>query len=165
MSDKRGITCCFTGHRPDAFDFGYDEGDPRCRKLKSDLEQAIERAAGDGYRRFVTGMAQGVDMWCAEMVLDMKEDGQPFTLEAAVPARGQAARWNAPLKKRHERILRLCDNVICIGDSLDRETLLMRNRYMLSQSSLVIAVARKKSGGTAYTVNLASRLGITVWYV
>jgi len=165
MPDRKKITCCFTGHRPGAFDFGYDEDDPRCVQLKRELELTIERAAGDGYTRFVTGMAQGVDMWCAEIVLDMKEDGRPLTLEAAVPARGQAARWPAPLRQRHERILRLCDAVYCVGDKLDKETLLMRNRYMLSKSSLVIAVVRKRGGGAAYTANMAARLGITVWYV
>ena len=32
--------CTFTGHRPHKFPWKFDEGDPRCQKLKQELVTA-----------------------------------------------------------------------------------------------------------------------------
>ena len=40
----RERTCCFTGHRPEKLPWGWDEGDPRCRRLKEKLRDAVETA-------------------------------------------------------------------------------------------------------------------------
>ena len=65
-------TCCFTGHRPDKLPWGEEESDPRCLRLKEAVARAVEDAYVSGIRRFITGMARGVDLYCAEAVLALR---------------------------------------------------------------------------------------------
>mgnify|MGYP003312113691 CR=1 FL=1 len=59
-------SCCFTGHRPEKL--SMSEG-----KVKSALLQEIMKSINDGYNVFISGMARGVDMWAAEIVLELKD--------------------------------------------------------------------------------------------
>ena len=62
--------CCFTGHRPQKLPWGFDEDDPRCSELKRRIKAAIRLAVSHGKTMFLTGMAMGSDVWCAEAVLE-----------------------------------------------------------------------------------------------
>ena len=71
MSDNK--VCCFTGHRPQSLPFGFNEQDERCIKLKRLLRKDIERQiTEEGVTHLISGMAIGVDMYAAEIVLDLK---------------------------------------------------------------------------------------------
>ena len=59
-------TCAFTGHRPKGL--GYSESDERCIHLL--IVRMIEE---EGVTHFISGMAQGVDLYAAEIVLELKE--------------------------------------------------------------------------------------------
>ena len=61
--NKKNFRCCFTGHRPNKLVYSEDE-------IKSLLEKAIEKAISYGYVTFITGMAQGTDIWAAEIVIE-----------------------------------------------------------------------------------------------
>ena len=62
-------TCAFTGHRPKGL--GYPESDERCAALKEKLRSLIIRMIDEkGVTHFISSMAQGVDMYTAEIVLD-----------------------------------------------------------------------------------------------
>lgn len=65
--------CAFTGHRPKSFPWKYNETAPDCVLLKGVLAEQIEALADRGVTDFLSGMAQGVDLWCAQIVLDLKE--------------------------------------------------------------------------------------------
>ncbi len=65
--------CAFTGHRPKSFPWGYDESAPGCVLLKEVLAAQISALAEQGVTDFLSGMAQGVDLWCAQIVLDLKK--------------------------------------------------------------------------------------------
>ena len=55
--------CCFTGHRPQKLPWGMNENDPRCVKLKAELDARLDAIYELGYRHFVCGMAIGCDMY------------------------------------------------------------------------------------------------------
>ena len=44
------------------------------------LEEKIREAIDDGFVTFISGMAWGVDIWAAEIVLRLKAEGHRFTL-------------------------------------------------------------------------------------
>ena len=69
------VACAFTGHRPQRFKFKYNENDPGCIALKKALRNEIEALADQGVNYFISGMALGVDMWAAEIVLELKKAG------------------------------------------------------------------------------------------
>ena len=89
-------TCCFTGHRPQKFPWGYDEEWEDCVKLKLKLACEIEAMWKKGVTTFISGMAIGVDMWAAEIVLDLKSAYPQDTIKliAAIPYEGQANKWS-----------------------------------------------------------------------
>ena len=103
-------TCAFTGHRPKGL--GYPESDGRCTALKEKLRSLIIRMMEEeGVTHFISGMAQGVDMYVAEIVLELKEKHPQITLECAIPYERQAVRWPEALRNRYfsiaERLLLL----------------------------------------------------------
>ncbi len=67
------ITCCFTGHRPQSLPWKFNEKDERCLKMKEQLWNEIIKAIKNGYKTFISGMALGFDMICAEIVLELKK--------------------------------------------------------------------------------------------
>jgi hypothetical protein len=71
--DIKNHTICFTGHRSQKLPWRFNEEDERCIRMKDKLKDIIEKAIKDGYDRFITGMALGFDMICAEIVLDTRE--------------------------------------------------------------------------------------------
>lgn len=65
--------CAFTGHRPQSLPFGFNETDDRCVALKEMLRRSIIKLIEEeGVAHFITGMALGVDMYAAEIVLSLK---------------------------------------------------------------------------------------------
>lgn len=93
---KKENTCCFTGHRPQKLPWGYDEEWEDCVKLKIKLACEIERMRQKGITTFISGMAIGVDLWAAEIVLDLKQayPKDMIRLYAAIPFEGQADKWS-----------------------------------------------------------------------
>lgn len=81
QEELRKHRCCFTGHRPNKLD--YSESG-----MKSLLKKAVDNAISDGYVTFITGMAEGVDIWAAEIVLKKKKDNKDLHLICAIPHSG-----------------------------------------------------------------------------
>ena len=67
-------TCTFTGHRAEKLPWGYNENDPRCRRLKRTLYDTLEAVYESGFHRFICGMAEGCDLYFCEAVLALRED-------------------------------------------------------------------------------------------
>ena len=84
-----GKIACATGHRPDKFDFGYNETDIRCINLKKCLKRELIKLIEHDYTHFISGMALGFDMWFAEEVLELKKTYPNIILEAAIPCLNQ----------------------------------------------------------------------------
>ena len=145
-------TVCFTGRRPQKLPWGYNETDERCIKLKQTLTEKIEKAINDGASHFISGMALGVDMWAAEIVIEKKKRGYDITLEAALPHREQSAKWSGQHKTRYNNILKECDKITVISEKYTFSCMMQRNCYMVDKSDRVIAVLDDLSGGTGKTV-------------
>lgn len=75
--------CAFTGHRPQSLPFGFNESDERCIALKQTLRAEIIRLIEqEGVTHFISGMALGVDMYAAEIVLGLKSSYEALLLKA-----------------------------------------------------------------------------------
>ena len=100
-------TCAFTGHRPQHLPFGMNENDERCTDLKETLkEQIINLIETEDVTHFITGMALGIDLYAAELVLDLKARYPSITLESAIPCETQAVKWLAAQRERYYDIVR-----------------------------------------------------------
>lgn len=145
-------TACFTGRRPQKLPWGYNEEDERCLLVRKKLEEEIDMAIASGATHFISGMALGIDMMAAEIIIGKKKSGLPLTLEAAIPHRKQADAWTADSRERYNRILKNCDTVTFVSEYYSAYCMAKRNRYMVDKSDLVIAVTNDFTGGSGKTV-------------
>lgn len=150
--------CCFTGHRPKSLPWGDREEDRRCRDLKDRLRREIRRLyQEEGVVWFLSGMAQGVDTWAAEAVLEARRIWPDIVLECAIPYPGQAALWDRKAQARYAAIVTQCDCQTVLCQHYAQDCFFLRNRYMVDASQFVVAVWNGAPGGTGYTVNYARR--------
>ena len=129
------------------------------------LKQKILIAVNDyGITHFISGMALGVDMDFAVIVLNLRdEERYPVTLECAIPCPDQALKWNAKDKLRYESILIRADEINLISNRYTPDCMLKRNRYMIDNSEIVIAAFNGiEKGGTWYTINYAKKENKTI---
>lgn len=140
--------CCVTGHRyVHAHDVTY---------VKSKLQDEIELAISEHFTTFITGMADGVDLLFAELVIEKKSIYPQLRLEAAIPYCNRLYSKNIQLQK----CLAGCNSIHIQQQKYDMNCYMNRNRYMVDQSSRVIAVYDgRKSGGTLFTMKYAQTLG------
>lgn len=158
----RNNTCCFTGHRYSKLPWGRNERDPRCVKLKNDLANTIRAVYESGVRHFICGMALGCDMFFAEAVIQLRYDEPDITLEAALPCEGQDAKWLPEDQKRYDWILACCDKITLVNREYSRNCMMLRNMYMVQQSSVIIAVFNGAAGGTLNTLRYAYQEGLEI---
>lgn len=151
-------SCCFTGHRPAGLPWGENEGHILCRRTREALAVAIERAYLDGYRRFYSGMARGIDLMAAEVTLHCQELHPDIELVAAIPYAGMARSLPPADLERYCRILDGCreENIHILSPQFYKSCFIQRDRYMVDRCQRIIAVYDGRTpGGTQYTVGYA----------
>lgn len=154
------ISCAFTGHRPQSLPFGFNETDSRCIALKRALhDQITNLIETNGVTHFISGMAIGVDMFAAEIVLGLKAIYPNITLECAFPCETQAAKWSENLRDRYFDIASKCDKETLIQHQYSIDCMDKRNKYMVDNADYVLAVWNGSHSGTGSTVNYAIRQG------
>jgi len=155
--DKMGIVkCCFTGHRRLPFPQNSYQETRLLALLRNYVIALIEQKKVD---YFITGGALRTDTIAAEMVLELKQMYPHISLEIAIPCADQDARWPKADKVRYRRLLKLCDYLIPLQGFYSPGCMDRRNRYMVDQSSYVLAVWTGAAGGTANTVRYALEKG------
>lgn len=152
-----GRTAAFTGHRPQHLPAGGAPFAPEVKRLKYDMCRAIHEAIGRGYLRFISGMAPGFDLWAAKAVLSFREIYPQIRLECAVPYRGHGGGG------LYGEIIEQADQVTVLSEEYYEGCLLARNRYLVEQSSLLIACCLKEYGsGAGYTLRQAKKQGLDI---
>lgn len=152
--------CAFTGHRLKSFPWKYNEAAPDCVLLKEILAEQIKTLVGRGVTDFLSGMAQGVDLWCAQIVLGLKEKNPALRLHCILPCEGQEVKWPVAERERYHSILRQADEVVYVSRAYHSGCMLERNRYMVDRVSILLAVYNgSQRSGTGATVRYAQKQG------
>ena len=139
-----------------------NERDVRCAALKRCIYDAVEAVYYSGVRHFISGMANGGDLYFCEAVLRLREEHPEVTLEAAIPFEGQAGKWPEAQRKRYERLVTQCDYLTVISKDYTPECMMRRNRYMVDASAYLIAAYHGAAGGTRATLLYAIRQGLEI---
>lgn len=153
--EKRKHTCCFSGHRPEKLIRSEAQ-------IKTTLETEIRRSVNDGFTMFISGMARGVDVWGAEIVLRLRDEGFPIKLICAVPFEGFERSQSADDKARYNHIISFADEVVYVSSHYYRACFQIRNKWMVDRSSRVIAIYDGEKGGTKNTIDYASQTGVEI---
>lgn len=155
MENEKRKCCCFTGHRPEKL--GIPEAE-----LKEKLQVEIDNAIADGYTDFMSGMARGVDIWAAELVLAKKRENNNIRLICASPFEGFEKKWTYSEKLTYRKILNEADLVEFVSAHYSPYCFHMRNYYMVNNSQRVIAVFNGERGGTYNTIRYAREKGAEI---
>jgi len=176
-------TICFTGHRPDKLKGGYNWDSLDNQKLRGklwnlivDLINTTSKDLDEKDFKFIFGGAIGIDQVvfsiCEELKQTIVKHGI-FTikLELAIPFEKQASKWferdvdRYELQKQHADIVTFVDSIegyefkgVPVGEYHPAK-MQIRNRYMVNNSDIVIAVWNGSKGGTANCVNYAKKQG------
>lgn len=167
------MNICFTGNRPNKLG-GYDWNDPINVKimlrLLSEIENIIEKNK-DKKLHFICGGALGIDQMSFHICNKLKEKYPgKIILELAIPFKDQPNAWfKQKDKDRYFSQLKSAD-IITYVDELEKykfdkvlrgsyhaAKLQIRNKYMVDNADLVIAVWDTSSGGTKNCVNYAKK--------
>lgn len=149
------MVACFTGHRPSKLK-GYDPKDNK--ELLWEIYKVVEdHIINKGVTTFISGMALGIDMWSARMVLRAKRMGYPeLKLICAIPCKNHSSKWNAQSQKEWQRIVEQADEVFYVSEEEYSPRLMQRrNIWMVDESDYVIAVWDGSNGGTGNCVKYA----------
>lgn len=147
---------CFTGHRESKLPQGAMR-----KVIVSMLYLEIQSAIADGATVFYTGMADGVDLDAAELVLEQKITHPMLRLIAVLPFPKKQL-TDVASDCRYQRILQAADEVVTLCPAYRRGCYEMRNQYMVDHSERVIAVCREMRSGTGQTIRMAKQKGIEV---
>lgn len=82
-----------------------------------------------------------------------------ITLESAIPCETQASRWSEELRDRYFDIASKCNKETLIQSRYTPDCMQNRNRYMVDQADVILAVWDGKPGGTGKTVRYARDQG------
>ena len=145
---------CFTGHRPNKLK-GYEAQDNK------DLLWRIYYACVDlienkDVSTFINGLALGVDMWSAKIVIKLKEKYPHIKLISAIPCRNHSCKWKKQDIDICQEICDKSDEVVLVTEE-DYKPYLMqvRNEWMVNKSDYVVAVWDGTKGGTGNCVNFS----------
>lgn len=157
-SEKRMHRACFTGHRPEKLTRNE-------KAIKIDLEKEIRQAVADGLNVFITGMARGVDIWAAQIVLQLRGEGHGVRLICACPYDGFESGWSQEWQWQYKEILSAADFVKYICEGYSRSCFQIRNEWMVNHSARVIAVFNGEKSGTKNTIDYAIRQNVPVEFI
>lgn len=156
----KALKICFTGHRPKGLPWGYNETKESCILFKNVMFSIIEKAIVNGYTYFISGMALGIDMICAEIVLELKKKYKNVMLECAIPCLNQEKKWSSSKQERYKKILKKADVVHYVSEAEYTGTCMNeRNNYMVNECDVVIAVWNGRPSGTGNSVKMARNNG------
>ena len=134
-----------TGHRPDKLG-GYS--DIAFNKLVKIAEEYLSENRPD---KVISGMALGWDQALAQAAINLKI---PFV--AAIPFKNQECKWPNKSQTKYKTILAAASEcvIVCEGEYAAWK-MQVRNKYMVDNSDLVVAMFDGTTGGTANCVNYA----------
>lgn len=136
-------TVCFTGRRP-KYLFGYND-DKSYLRLMSYMYNIVKNVYNKGYRNFITGGAQGFDQLMFRVVNKLKRDNPDMNIKNILylPCKEQSSKWGKEGlfgSDNYDKMLKAADDIYYVSDTYTNTCLMDRNRAMIDNSSLVIAL-------------------------
>lgn len=171
----RSSAVCFAGHREKSihpYNNLYQNRDITFFALKLLLARYIDIAINSGYTSFISGFAEGIDLWAASHIIKRKNEGADISLIGAIPYLHHADRFGKKYSEALKHAEFYADAVVLINPNPDitystlpqginqSKTLYRdRNYFMVDNSSALIAFMNEniKWSGTLQTLNYAKK--------
>lgn len=152
----RETTVCFSGHRPSNLPFPKDDI-KKIKLLQKLIRQEIDNALDLGYTTFITGMAKGIDTWAAMEVLQLKCNYPGIKLVGVSPYRSERGHFKGSDLWQYDFISNGCDQMIFIAEDYFPNCYIVRNKFMVDHSSMIIGAVCDMNSGTGNTIRYAEK--------
>lgn len=151
---------CFSGHRPHKLPGHGVPDDKRTLRIKEAIHFTIIRSLKEGYYIFLSGLAEGIDLWASEEVIKMKKFYPHIKLVAVKPMPNQGQNFSDEGKKLLKNALENADYIVCTSEHYSKNCYRIRNEYMVDHSDRLIAFVSGDAvrSGTIQTLNYAKKL-------
>lgn len=158
-------TACYTGHRPSKLK-GYEP--IQNKELLWEIQrQTVSLIEDFGVTTFINGLALGVDLWSAKIVIKLKEKYPHIKLISAIPCKNNPKKWNKQSQDLWQEVVDKSDEVVLVTDEEYKPYLMqIRNQWMVDRSDYVICVWDGSKGGTGNCINYAQKQNkqiIRIW--
>ncbi len=141
----------YTGHRSDKIG-GYIIPNPTYFNICINLRKILNELKPD---KCLNGMCQGFDLIAANLCINLKI---PFV--GCVPFIDQEKMWPKDSQIIYNKILdKAVEKVIVSPGGYTAAKMMVRNKYMVDNSDVLVACFDGTTGGTANTVKYAESIG------
>ena len=147
-------TVAFTGHRILKKDIDI-----------KDLKYCIDCLIKGEKDTFLIGMAIGFDFLCFKVLLEFKKIYKNIKIIACVPCENQDKNWNLSQKIEYKSLIKKADEIIYTSKEYHIDAMFKRNRFMVDNSSVLVAYIYKTTGGAYYTAKYAIENQKEVLYI
>lgn len=163
------MSCALIGQHPMRFQFGYDEDDALCHRIKLEMIRQILILYQNGVTDFFTNCETGPPMWGAEAIIALMDKLKTIRLFCAIPYEEQATKWTPDLRDRYFNILEKCTDSCYIQKQLTQDSYRLCGNYLVEHSNFVLAVYNTKITTTldpvTAIVNDAKEAGKGIIYI
>ena len=98
-----------------SFPWKYDETAHDYTLLKEVLNTQIVALVNSGVMDFLSGMAEGVDIWATKAVLNLRMKNPTLKLHCILPCEGQESKWTASAQEQYHSVLEQADEVVYVS--------------------------------------------------
>ena len=151
--EKRLHRCCFAGHRPEGILLSE-------ATAKDWLRYQIQQAIAANYTTFITGMGMGVDIWAAQIVIELRAANPSIHLIAVEPYPSFAAKWSEEWRSAYQEVITKADLVKRISQRYAPDAINTRLYWIVDHSSRLIAIYNGTKGYTGSFVDYAQTQGL-----
>lgn len=131
---------CFTGHRHIAKE--------KLPAALAELRRVLETAIPQGFVDFYAGGALGWDTYCAQTVLDLREEYPCIALHLVLPCSRaeQTARWTEAQKAAYDCIYREADSCEFVSVDYTKDCMRLRNKRLVELADCCVCFCGEPEG-------------------
>ena len=147
----KNYRCAIFGQNTICFQWGFDEEEKKCSRMKLELLQRIMELRQQNVTRFFVACDHGIGLYAAEQINELRKSDPDLMLFCTVPHEGQATKWAPYLRERYFRMLEDCTSIDCISLQPQPDAQLLAYQRIIDLSDMVLTVFDTKALPTGRT--------------
>ena len=132
--------CAVFGQNTICFDWGFDEDDEYCGRMKDMLLQELVALRQQGVMDFLVACDHGVGLYAAELVLRLRQTDPELALTCVIPHEEQSTKWAPYLRERYFKVLEDCTGEEYISYEKQPDAQLLAYKRIIDLADTVLTV-------------------------
>ncbi|MTH52117.1 DUF1273 family protein [Bacillus mangrovi] len=153
-------TVAVTGYKPHELGI-FSKNHPGVHYIKKLLERELKVLIDEGLEWVIVSGQQGVEMWAAETVLELKEEYPDLKLAVLTPFFHQEEKWKDAAKEQYEMIMMEAD----FAESISKrpyespKQFSMKNQFIIRKTDgMIMIYDEEKPGSPKFMLEAARKM-------